>query len=396
MGVLRWQLHLDRIIQHYANRNLDTVDPAVRISVRLGLYQLRFLSRIPPSAAVNESVKLVGHARLRSAQSFVNAVLRRATREPEYNPAAAIVDPLERMAIETSHPAWLLSRWCKAFGNETARAIAEADNATPGISFRVVNSRSSESNVLLKLRNAGATLDASVITPGAWRVTNAGAVVRMLAAGGEIYLQDEGSQLVPRVVDARANERILDLCAAPGGKTTQIADLVGDQALIVAGDLSARRLRMVGKTSSLHHLHSIKLLVVDAEHPLPFLEGAFDRVLVDAPCTGTGTLAHNPEIRWRIGAEDIQRLSAKQRRILRNAATSVRSGGRLVYSTCSLELEENEQVVRDFLESDPAFRLLRIELNPSIQTEAGLIRVWPQLHGTGGFFVAAFERDSRH
>lgn len=392
MGVLRWQALLDRLIQHYSNRNLARLDKDVVLSLRLGLYQLRFLSRIPPSAAVNESVKIVGQANLRSAQSFVNAVLRRATRETEYDPASKIQDPLERAAMQTSHPLWLITRWAKVFGEDKALRIAEANTLTPAISFRVVHSKASESEVLKKLEDARATVTASQLTPHAWRVGNAASVLQELATSGDLYLQDEASQLIAHILNPKAGERILDLCAAPGGKTTQISDLVGDRALIVACDRSATRLQTMARMIDRQDLQGVRMVMLDAEHSLPFFDRAFDRVLVDAPCTGTGTLRRNPEIRWRITAGDIGRMSHRQESILQNAASLVKPGGRLLYSTCSLEPEENEDIVRTFLERNEAFRTVPVGVASWLQTAPGFVRTWPDLQGTDGFFMALLER----
>jgi 16S rRNA (cytosine967-C5)-methyltransferase len=184
----------------------------------------------------------------------------------------------------------------------------------------------------------------------------------------------------------------LDLCAAPGGKTTQLADVADDRALIVAADLSARRLQTIAHNVALQHIKSVHLLRLDAGKPLPFNEGSFDRVLVDAPCSGTGTLRHNPEIRWRITAEDIQDLAAQQKVFLSNASKLVKSGGRLVYSTCSLELEENEGVVSNFLKDTESFRQIPSVAPMSLRSESGAVRTWPHHQGTDGFFIAVFER----
>jgi len=392
LGVLRWQLQLDRIIEHYANRRIDDLDLAVRLALRLGLYQLRFLSRVPPSAAVNESVNLIAHAGVRSAQGLVNAVLRRATREPDYDAAADTSDAIERIAIETSHPVWLIERWANSFGLDESREFARANNQTPSVAIRVVNARASEPDVLSKLRLAGATVAASQVTKGAWRVSGAQALLRELVRAGQIYLQDEASQLVARVVGAEPEDRVLDLCAAPGGKTTQIADLTGGRCLIVASDVSPRRLKTVSRTAELQGLNGIRCLVLDASQPLPFRECLFDRVLVDAPCSGTGTLRRNPEIRYRITAEDIPKFATRQKQFLLNAASVVKPGGRLIYSTCSVETEENEEVVETFLSINDQFRQISTTVDSSLLTRSGAARTWPQHQGADGFFIAAFER----
>jgi 16S rRNA (cytosine967-C5)-methyltransferase len=380
LGVLRWQLRLDKTIEYFSRREVESLDPAVRIAVRLGLYQLRFLTRIPASAAVNESVSLVRAARLTSATALVNAVLRRATRETEFDPAAEVSDPIERIAIETSHPVWLIDRWVTAFGLDYAESFAQANNMMPPTVFRVVANRVNQSAVLSKLSEAGAALESSEIVDGAWRVSKGTSLLRELSAAGEIYLQDEASQLVAQELEVKSGERVLDLCAAPGGKTTLMADRSGDRAIIVAADRSATRMEMVVNTMRRHKLESIKPVLLDAVETLPFAACSFDNVLVDAPCSGTGTLRRNPEIRWRLMPVDIFTLAEQQKRILRRAVEMVKPGGRLIYSTCSVEREENEEVIEEVLASDERFKVVKT------------MRTWPQREGCDGFFISIFQR----
>jgi 16S rRNA (cytosine967-C5)-methyltransferase len=375
LGVLRWQLQLDKIVEHFSKRQVESLDAPVRIALRLGLYQLRFLTRIPASAAVNESVSLVRAARLTSATAFVNAVLRRAIREAEYDPVADVSDPLEKIAVRTSHPAWLIERWAHAFGIDEAEAFARANNTVPPTAFRVVANRAKQSEIWSRLRAAGAALESSDIAKGAWRVSGATSLLREMSSAGEIYLQDEASQLVADLMEVKPGERVLDLCAAPGGKTTLMADGAGDAALIVAADRSASRMSTVVSTTRLHELKSIRPLILDATEQLPFARKTFDRVLVDAPCSGTGTLRANPEIRWRLNPGDFERFAEQQKRIVSRAVEVLKPGGRLVYSTCSVELDENEEVIKDL-----NLRLIRT------------LRTWPQREGADGFFVGVFQR----
>jgi 16S rRNA (cytosine967-C5)-methyltransferase len=397
LGVLRRLLWLDRVIGHYAGRAANTLDAPVVRALRLGLYQLRFLTRVPASAAVNESVNLVRVAGLRSAAGLVNAVLRRATREPDFDPAAKARGEIERISVAHSHPAWLVERWAAAFGVREAEALAGANNRTPPAAFRVNQLRATEDGVIERLRAAGVGLVPSRVAAGAWRVAAGGGreVLRALAAEGVVYTQDEASQLVGRVLGAREGERVLDVCAAPGSKATQIAALAGDRAEVVAGDLYDHRLRVVAESAARQGIENITVVALDAEGgALPFAEKSFDRVLVDAPCTGTGTLRHNPEIRWRLAPADISDLAARQRRILANAARAVRSGGRLVYSTCSAEPEENESVVAAFLESHEDFRQARADVPEGLLTASGAARTWPHRDDTDGFYVAVLGRES--
>jgi len=388
LGVLRWQLNLDHLIEHYSNRKIKSLDTGVLLALRLGLYQLLFLTRIPQSAAVDESVKIVQAVRLSSARGFVNAVLRRATREPDYDPAANLADPVERISVKWSHPRWLIQRWVDSFGLAETEAFIAANNETPYVGFRVVRSRATETDVLERFERAGVELQQSRVATHAWRTTTGSRVVRELAENGEIYLQDEASQLVAQVVGAQAGERVLDLCSAPGGKTTLMAE--SSEGAVVASDVSLRRLKTVGALILKHRLSNVSLTLLDASRPLPFRERSFDRVLVDAPCSGTGTLRHNPEIRWRLSPEDFDRLASQQIQFLSNAAMVVKSGGKLVYSTCSVEKDENEQVVASFLSVNSDFK--RVNLTSELSTSSGALRTWPQRDGTDGFFVAALQK----
>ena len=376
LGVLRWQLRLDKILEHFSKRAIESLDLPVRIALRLGLYQLHYLTRIPASAAVNESVSLVRAARLSSATALVNAVLRRAIREREYDPAADVSDPFERIAIQTSHPVWLIDRWVSAFGLDHAEAFATANNLMPPTAFRVVANRANQSEILSKLNTA----ESSEIVDRAWRVSGATSALRELSAAGEIYLQDEASQLVAQELEVKRGDRVLDLCAAPGGKTTLMADRSGDGAFIVAADISATRIATVVNTMLLQGLKSIKPVILDAVESLPFAEGSFDKVLVDAPCSGTGTLRRNPEIRWRLTPVDVVKLAEQQKQILRRAVEMLKPGGRLIYSTCSVEPEENEEVIDEVLGNDERFELLKT------------MRTWPQREGCDGFFISIFQR----
>lgn len=396
LGVLRRQFWLDRTVEHFSGRKTGRLDTVVRLALRLGLFQLRFLARVPAHAAVNESVQLAHANGFRSAASFINAVLRRATREPDFDPAAAVEDPLERIAVETSHPPKLIRRWAAAFGVEETANFARANNDSAPASFRVNHLKSDPDSLIEKLRAEGLSITPSHVAPGAWRVEGGGgasAAVRRLATEGLVYMQDEASQLVAHVVGARPGERVLDACAAPGSKTTHVAGLTGDRALIVAGDLHAHRLRIVAETCERLDVKGVSLVALNAEATLPFADETFDRALVDAPCTGTGTLRHNPEIRWRLSLDSFRELSAVQGRILSEAARVVRRGGRLVYSTCSVEREENEGVVAAFLQTHTDFKQVEATPAPSnILLSDGAARTWTHRDDVDGFYVAAMEK----
>lgn len=392
LGVLRNQLWLDRLADHYSNRKSGQLDMEVRLILRLGMYQLRFLSRVPPSAAVNESVNLAGVARKRSAGGFINAVLRKAAVDKSYDPTSDINEPVERLSVETSHPPWLIERWIRAFGFEETENFVRANNQSAPVAFRVVHNRADETEVLKALRESGAEIIPSNIAPGAFRITGQTRLLTKLASAGQAYIQDEASQLLTKVLDPHPDERLLDLCSAPGSKTTHIADVTNDSAFIVAGDLHHHRLRTVKSSSALQGFRSVNCLTLDGLRSLPVQDSYFDRVLIDAPCSGTGTLRRNPEIRWRISTGDIEDLAARQTKLLINAARTVKTGGRLVYSTCSVEVEENENVRHTFLDNSKNFRPIELDIDSALRTAPGVARTWPHQQGSDGFFISAFER----
>ncbi|MEO6390371.1 MAG: 16S rRNA (cytosine(967)-C(5))-methyltransferase RsmB [Pyrinomonadaceae bacterium] len=405
LGSVRWRSWLDAAIAHFSGRPLDKIDPPVMRALRMGLLQLRFLSRIPESAAVNESVNLMHRARKRSATGLVNAVLRRAIREPEFDPAAGMTDPIERLSVEMSHPVWLLQRWINTFGLEKARTLALANNRNPLVAFRFTHLATDQRTLLAELRGQGMNLHPSDITRDAWLAFDGANGLRELTRRGEIYLQDEASQWVANLAGASfrslANgDLFLDACAAPGSKATLIADRLAPAGFVIAGDLHKRRIRSAIASAKRTGTTNIAGLLYNAEVSLPFREAAFSTVLVDAPCSGTGTLRRNPEIRWRISPTDIEELAQKQGRILANAARMVKPTGLLIYSTCSIEPDENEFVVRSFLENSPDFagvdlrEIIEESENPPDLVEAAPFqaRFWPDKHGTEGFFVAAMKR----
>jgi 16S rRNA (cytosine967-C5)-methyltransferase len=333
--VLRRQAQLDFLIEHFAGRPLK-LDTAVAIALRMAVYQIRHLDRVPKHAAVGEAVELIKRSYKRSAAGLANAVLRKVATD-----AVAWPD----RATELSCPAWLLDRWSEQWDRGTADRIAQAALCAP--------------QTWVRSAEAASNLEPTDL-PGCYRLTGGS-----VPAGARV--QDIGSQSVVPLLELRAGQKFLDLCAAPGNKTAQAVEAGVDA---IACDLHWSRLRSLEGVDALR-------VVLDASQALPFRE-QFDRVLVDAPCTGTGTLARNPEIKWRLRPADFGRLQAIQIAILRNALTLVRPGGRLVYSTCSLEREENDDVVRAAL---PGSRFRVVESR---------IRI-PGRDPGDGFFAAAIE-----
>jgi 16S rRNA (cytosine967-C5)-methyltransferase len=381
LGVLRRQLYLDRLIEHFAG--LRKVDTAIRTSLRLGMYQLLFLDKVPAYSAINESVNLVMRAKKTSAKGFVNAILRRVS---EGTPTFEYKDDVERISIETSHPRWLIEKWTANFGAVEAGEIAAANNVIPRVSFRFTGSGDHPS---------GTDFEKSEFVDGCWLAPSIDENLRSLSDVGEIYFQDEASQLVAQTVERDFGRRFLDVCAAPGGKTTQIArGLRGPavESMIVAGDLYRQRVHLLRATCQRQGVGHVNVVQYDAETALPFADASFDTVLVDSPCSGTGTIRHNPEIRYFITPESPMELSVKQLAILKSASKVVQPGGRLIYSTCSLQIEENEDVCRRFLAEAENFQLEIPRVPERFLNAEGFARTFPHRDAMDGFFIAEFRR----
>lgn len=388
LGVLRKQIYLDKIVEKFSNKKPASFDLSVRIALRLGLYQILFTDKIPTFAAINESVNLVYRAKKRSAAGLVNAILRRATREPV---ELEFADETERISIETSHPRWLAEKWIAQFGFEEAEKLLAANNNAPDSVFRLTGK--SDEKTVETLEKFGLEIAASSIVSGAYRVSNSNEILRLYADAGKIYFQDEASQLVARAVNLQNGETFLDVCAAPGSKFTLIQNSKFKiQNLFVAGDLHFHRLRVLRESARKQGLNSVNLVEYNAEKSLPFADESFDAILLDAPCSGTGTIRHNPEIRYFLRKEDFAQLGEKQLKILSNASKLIKRGGRIIYSTCSLETEENEGVVERFLAVNNKFQKILPNLSEMFVTETGFARTLPQRDGIDGFFIAAFER----
>jgi 16S rRNA (cytosine967-C5)-methyltransferase len=401
LGVLRWQGLLDYTIEQHAGRPADKLDLEVLLALRLGIYQLRHLSRVPDSAAVNESVELVKLARKRSAASFVNAALRNAAREPSKEFLPASLPRAESIGILLSHPTWLVERWLARYGEEQTRALAEANNRAPSLCC-VIHEAPHKKEVYQGLKQEGMR-----VVPGRWLASaisvRGGTPVETPAyRRGWISIQDEASQMVALLLDVKPGQSVLDVCAAPGGKTAMLARAAGEGACVVAGDVHLHRLKAMGATLERLRLPWVRRVAHDATTALPFGR-KFERILVDAPCSGTGTLARSPEIKWRLRPDDLAGLHRKQVALLKNALDALTLNGRLVYSTCSLEPEENEQAVEEALRGRDGFRREHgaKALEPHLRENAdpgqlfgpdNAFRTVPSVHSTDGFYAVVIER----
>lgn len=355
LGSLRWQGLLDFVAQSLSKSDWERFDAEVRIALRLGLYQLRF-TRVSVHAAVNESVELVKEAGKTSAAGLVNAVLRKGGEVELASLRPAGMPDFEWWSRESSQPAWLLARWMERFGSEAALALARANNQPPKTYLRLNTARFDSAQITEQLMVEGIEVRAGNFLKTSLRV-EAGNIARTQAfRRGIVVVQDEASQIVPHLLDVQPGQRLLDLCAAPGNKTGLLAQWAGPKGLVVACDIHLHRLRQFTPPPPRTHVRRVAL---DGERPVPFA-AEFDRILVDAPCSGTGTLRRNPDLKWRLQPPEIAAMAQKQLRLLDSAAHALKHGGRMVYSTCSLEREENQDVIETFLKAHPDFHLLPV------------------------------------
>ena len=401
-GTLRWRGRLDFLLAQVTGRPLARLEHHIVQVLRLGAYQLVFCDRVPDAAAVSESVRLAHDAGAGRAAGLVNAALRRLARERNAIALPTLAeDPVAHLMHALSFPRWIAERWIAAFGAQEAAALADASNATPPRTLRANRRRIGRDALLAELRERFPLASACRFAPVGVTVGRRGDPADDPAfQEGRMTVQDEASQLVVELLDPQPGERVLDACAAPGAKATAIAERVGDAGQVVALDRNERRLGLVARDAARLGLDNLRVLRADATAvEIEGIDGMrFDRILVDAPCSGLGALRRNPDARWRVQPDAIAQLAAVQGAILGAVAKRLKPGGTLVYSTCTLCPEENDDVVNGLLASVPELRRASAAtIPPSLRALVGpdaVLRCWPQHHDTDGFFAARIERSS--
>lgn len=407
-GTLRWRGRLDFFIAQVLNQELSTLDPLVATTLRLGAYQLMFSDRIPASAAVDQAVRCtraVGNAR---ATGLVNAVLRRLTREWQTIVPPRLDENAEDHLIHAlSIPPWMAKRFIELYGPEAAAEFAKACNQPPPITVRINRTRTDRDTLLASIQERHPKARAGKYGDDAIHLGHIGDLGKDPAfREGHYSVQDEASQLVLDMLDPQPGEFILDTCAAPGSKTTGIGERLAGSGSVLALDRNAQRLKLVSQSVRRLELDCVHTLKRDATLPLTDIEipgkedvdevPLFDRVLVDAPCSGLGTLRRNPDARWRVREGDPASVAEVQQKILIRAAAVLRRGGSLVYSTCTVLPEENEDQITRFLEQNPNFRQVPQSELPenlaAVTDAAGTMKLTPHEHGIDGFFAARLER----
>ncbi len=385
---------LDWLIRQYTKRPLRKMAPYVRAVLRLGMFQLFFLDKIPPSAVCNESTELMkkyGHI---GTARFVNAILRTATREPEKARIVEGNDEAAYLSLVMQHPVWLLRRWIRFFGREETERLCMFNNSPAVLSLRANLLRTTRAALMERLREEGSEVRPSEWTPEGVLCTEHGALdVSLSLREGLFQVQDESSMQVAHVVAPKPGEFVIDMCSAPGGKTTHLAELMGNQGRIVALDIYDAKLTRLEENAKRLGISIIETKQLDARKAGNLFTGKADRVLLDAPCSGLGVLRRRPDARWRKSEEEIAHLPKLQRELLESAARAVRPGGVIVYSTCTIEAAENEELVRVFLAEHKEFALETTGAYlPLRSSKSNTVQFYPQRDGIDGFFIARLKR----
>jgi len=400
-GALRWRGNIDAQLSRYLRQPLAKTDPLIRNLLRVSVYQLRFLDKIPDYAAVNEAVELARNHSGGKSAGFVNAVLRNFLRDKDRIIGLAPKDEsVAGLAVTYSHPEWLVKRWIDEFGAEAAKTLMRANNQRATLVLRVNCLKCTREKLLDRFLEAGIKAEATQWSPQGISVLSGPAVDKLPGfAEGYFQIQGEASQLVTYIVSPLSGERILDACAAPGGKSTHLGEFMKDEGELVAIDISARGIAKIRENAARLGLKSLRVLSADASAELADkLREPYDRALVDAPCSGLGTLRGHPEIKWHRDENDIRRLSRLQSKILSRVAGYLKPGGVLVYATCTLSPEENEEIVESFrahhneFELEDAARYLPGQATHMVRGKYFV--ALPHRDHTDGFFAARMRRVS--
>ncbi len=397
-GTVKWKLTLDRVIASYSAIRMDKLSPWILNILRLGVYQLLNMTKVPQSAACNESVKLAGRYGHKASSGFVNAVMRNIARNggdvamPSKN-----TDLSSYLSIKYSYPEWITEKYIGLFGAEFAESLLDAGNSTPELTVRANTLRLAAADLMVKLAEEGvATVPGKYLAEAV--VFKSPVSVSKLEAfhKGFFQVQDESSMLPAIVLAPQPGELVLDACSAPGGKATHIAQLMQNRGTIIARDIHENKLRLIDNAAARLGINIIKSELHDAALPDKTHESAFDRVLLDAPCTGLGIIRRKPDIKWTRETKDLNSITALQKQLMQMVSRTVKPGGVLVYSTCTVLPEENEDVVNSLLEQNQDFEADEIApfLPPLLAAHAKgcMLQLYPDRDGIDGFFIARIRR----
>ncbi|MBU9712464.1 16S rRNA (cytosine(967)-C(5))-methyltransferase RsmB [Evansella tamaricis] len=398
-GTLQYKRTLDFYLSTFSKKTLNKLDLWVLILLRMSLYQMVYLDRIPDRAAIHEAVQIAKKRGHQGISGMVNGILRSIQREGLPN-IDSIEDPVEKMAVGTSHPTWLISRWLDQYGSERTELMAKANLQHPTYSARVNLLKGSVVDAILSLEQDGIESKKSDQIPESIIITKGSIIGTKAFKEGWLTIQDEGSMLVAHALSPEKDQMVLDACAAPGGKSTHLSERMQNTGKIISLDIHKHKVGLIEQQANRLGLTNIHANLLDARKATEnFEKESFDRILVDAPCSGLGVIQRKPDVKWTKTEEDIFRLSSIQKDILDSVWPLLKKGGRLVYSTCTVDLEENNHVITSFVSSheDALFdRDLKDRLPESfrdcLNVDKGMIQLFPGEKGTDGFFISAVQK----
>lgn len=397
-GTVQRKNTLDYFLSQFVKGGLKKLDPWVQVLLQLSLYQIIYLDRVPQRAIVHEAVELAKKKGHKGISAMVNGTLRSFIREgtPTFE---KVKDPLEKMSLQLSHPVWLVERWTEQFGIQKTKAICEVNSIPPSVTARVNKISSENVNLVIeRLAQEGVIAESGDLSADAIKISAGSLPNTKLYKEGWLTIQDESSMLVARALDPKPGNKVLDSCAAPGGKTTHIAERMNNEGEVYALDLHEHKVTLIEEQAKRLKLSIIKTKTTDSRAAGEIFAGeSFDCILVDAPCTGLGVIRRKPDIKWQKKAEDINSITTIQKEILKAAAPLLKKGGRLVYSTCSIDAAENELVVKNFLEENSDFQLdvsLSERLPKKLQDfcNRGMVQLLPSDFQTDGFYIASLTK----
>ncbi len=398
-GTVKWLIEIDYIIDKFSSIKLKKLSPWIKNILRLGIYQLLHTDRIPVSAACNTSVDLAKRYGHQASSRFVNAVLRNVARNKNSLPYPDKTDIAGYFSIVYSHPRWLVEEWLSLFGAGFTEDLLKSNNAVPELTVRVNTLKTTRESLMRELQDEGCKAAGGKYAEEAVILENASSITRLEAfRKGHFQVQDESSMLASTVLDPKEGQLVLDVCSAPGGKTTHLAQLMKNKGTVIARDIHAHKLKLIENTAIRLGIDIIKTELFDASGFDESMAGKADRVMVDAPCTGLGIIRKKPDIKYSKSAGTTEEIVGLQRKILLNAAKYVKPGGYLVYSTCTIQPEENLDNVRAFLAENSGFRPAGFEnlLPDGLKTETaaeGYIQLYPNINQTDGFFISRMIRE---
>lgn len=391
-GVTSRKLTLDYIVSNFSKIKINKISPWIKNILRIGIYQMIYLDRVPDSAACNESVKLARRYGHKASSGFVNAMLRKVASTENVLEQVNELNDIDRLSIKYSHPKWLIQKWIEQLGIKLTDELCEANNQKPQISLRVNTLKCNTQDLLILMDKSNIKAEKSKFLENGL-IFKHGNPINDFYKNGYYTVQDEAAMIVSEVLSPKPGEMVADVCSAPGGKTTHMAQIMENHGRIIAMDIYEHRLELINKTAKRLGIGIIETRLHDATVLDKEFVNKCDKILVDVPCSGLGVIRRKPEIKWKRTHQDLKELAKVQLKILETSSKYLKKEGRMVYSTCTINREENEEIIEEFLKRNSDFELEIINVSKfGLGRESKYIQLYPNIHGTDGFFIASIRK----